>query len=62
MRQRRLDGEKAQAEAAAVKEKSVDEALIEMYEADQRAAGIRKIREGEIRLGENHFTLGSTVL
>jgi hypothetical protein len=38
-----VDREKAQAEAAADKEKSVDEELIEMYEADQRAAGIRNI-------------------
>jgi hypothetical protein len=43
MRQRRLEREKAQAEAAAVKEKSVDEVIIEMYEANQRAAGIWKI-------------------
>jgi hypothetical protein len=43
MRQRRLEREKAQAEAAETKEKSVDQFLIEMYEADQRAAGIWKI-------------------
>ena len=43
MRQRRQDREKAQAEAAATKEKTVDQVLIEMYEADQRAAGIWKI-------------------
>jgi hypothetical protein len=43
MKQRRLEREKEQAEAAAMKEKSVDQVLIEMYEMDQRAAGIWKI-------------------
>jgi hypothetical protein len=53
MKQKRQDREKAQAEAAAKKDKSVDEALLEMYEADQRGAGVRKInspdknRDGE---------------
>ncbi len=43
MRQRRQEREKAQAEVAAIKEKTVDQALIEMYEADQRAAGVRNL-------------------